>query len=343
MDTLHIDHSSSTPIYRQITDEIRLRLADGRLSSGDRLPSINYLSDNLKVAKDTVKKAYANLQKEGLVEAFHGKGFFISPPRDHSKMNILLLFDKLSPPKQVLFNAFQARIADRAEITLRFHNQDVDLLEHYLDQNLDKYDYYLISPHFPLGELTQSRVVRLLRRVPNRKLILIDRNMPRLIGNYGAVYQDFNQDIYDALGECIDRIRAFSMLNVVMAEGSLYHKEISAAVRRFCKAYRIKARYLFGTTPEDIRPNELYLILNSQLDTALLELVHHIRGKGLTIGRDVAIISYNESPLSEIVLDGLTTVSTDFGQMGALAAEMVLSGELRKVKCDFRLYRRATF
>ena len=343
MGKINIDPAASTPIYKQIINDIRSSIADGSLKSGEQIPSINNLADELSISKDTVKKAYAALRKEGLVDSFHGKGFFISHPRDDSKMNILLLFDKLSPLKQVLFQNFNAEIGDKAEITVRFHNQDVDLLEHYLDQTLDQYDYYLISPHFPLDEHIQARVVRLLKRVPNRKLILIDRNMPRLVGNFGAVYQDCNPDIYDALGGGIDRIRDFSMLNVVMVPGSLYHTEISAAVKRFCKTYRVKARYLFGTTPQDIHANELYLILNSQLDTGLLQLVHQIQNKGLVIGKDVGIISYNESPLSEIVLGGLTTASTDFGQMGTLAARMVLSGELSKVRCDFRLIRRATF
>ena len=343
MEKINIDASASTPIYKQIVNDIRSRVADGTLKSGAQIPSINNLAEDLSISKDTVKKAYAVLRKEGLVDSFHGKGFFISPTRDHSKMNVLMLFDKLSPLKQVLFQNFNTLLGDKAEIIVRFHNQDVDLLEHYLDQTLDQYDYYLISPHFPLDEQIQSRVVRLLKRVPNRKLILIDRNMPRLLGNYGAVYQDTNQDIYDALGEGIDRIRDFSILNVVMVPGSLYHTEISATVKRFCKTYRVKARYLYGTGPQDIHPNELYLILNSQLDTGLLQLVHQIQSKGLVIGKDVGIISYNESPLSEIVLGGLTTVSTDFGQMGTLAAEMVLSGDLRKVRCDFRLIRRSTF
>lgn len=63
----------------------------------------------------------------------------------------------------------------------------------------------------------------------------------------------------------------------------------------------------------------------------------------LAVGKDMAIISYNESPTSEIILNGLTTVSTDFIQMGRLIGDMILEKNLTKVHCDFRMTRRESF
>ena len=72
----------------------------------------------------------------------------------------------------------------------------------------------------------------------------------------------------------------------------------------------------------DINKNEVYLILNSQLDIELIELARTARQKGCVIGKDIGIISYNESPINEIILNGLTVFSTNFKQMGELAAKM---------------------
>ena len=58
---------------------------------------------------------------------------------------------------------------------------------------------------------------------------------------------------------------------------------------------------------------------------------------------DVHIISYNESEMNELVLGGLTTVSTDFAQMGRLAAGMILSRRMDRIHCPFRLNKRFTF
>lgn len=87
----------------------------------------------------------------------------------------------------------------------------------------------------------------------------------------------------------------------------------------------------------------LYLLLNGQLGIGLVEMARSATNRGLQIGKDVGVISYNESYLSEIILGGLTTVSTDFEQMGRLAAQMVLSNDFKKIKCDFKLIRRNTF
>ena len=78
-------------------------------------------------------------------------------------------------------------------------------------------------------------------------------------------------------------------------------------------------------------------------DTGLLTLARVAKEQGLVIGEDISVISYNDAPINEIILDGLTAVSTDFRQMGETAADMILTKNLSKVKCDFRLIRRSTF
>jgi DNA-binding LacI/PurR family transcriptional regulator len=67
------------------------------------------------------------------------------------------------------------------------------------------------------------------------------------------------------------------------------------------------------------------------------------REKKFKVGKDIGIISYNESPINEIILNGLTSVSTDFCQMGESVAEMILNRKLAKIKCDFHMIRRGTF
>lgn len=84
-------------------------------------------------------------------------------------------------------------------------------------------------------------------------------------------------------------------------------------------------------------------MLNSQHDNGLLTLSRIAAELGLKIGEDISVISYNDSPINEIILNGLTSVSTDFRQMGETAARMILDQSLSKIKCDFRMIRRGTF
>ena len=338
-----INPGSKIPVYKQLVSQIENNVKSGEYPDGYKLPSMNILSASLDISKETVKKAYSILRNLGFIDAKQGKGYYVSSESLNAKLKILLLFDKLSTYKQILFNSFIEKIGDSAEITIRMHSQNVDLLEYYLNENLDLYDYYVITPHFSLDAPTQKKVLKLLKRIPNRKLILVDRLMSDLPGNYGAVYQDFVNDIYDGLKQGLKTFKNYSKLNVVTLPSSLYAQSIKEGVERFCNDYSIPVENHSSITPEMIRPREAYLVLNSQLDFDLIKLVRLARAKKFKVGKDIGIISYNESPINEIILNGLTSVSTDFCQMGQLVAGMILERKLTKIKCDFHMIRRGTF
>ena len=92
-----------------------------------------------------------------------------------------------------------------------------------------------------------------------------------------------------------------------------------------------------------IEKGEVFLLHTGQLSNALAEFDEIVKANGMTLGKDVGLISYNDVPLNAVVLGGLTTISTDFVQMGKLAAEMILSGKMEKIHNRFRMTRRRTF
>ena len=75
---LIINHTSMEPIYEQIVAQIKAEVIEGRMTAGDALPSVRTLSRELKISALTVKKAYDNLEEEGLIVTVHGKGSFIA-------------------------------------------------------------------------------------------------------------------------------------------------------------------------------------------------------------------------------------------------------------------------
>ena len=75
---LIIHHTSMEPIYEQIIAQIKAEVIEGRMTAGDALPSVRTLSRELKISALTVKKAYDNLEEEGLIVTVHGKGSFIA-------------------------------------------------------------------------------------------------------------------------------------------------------------------------------------------------------------------------------------------------------------------------
>ena len=79
---LHLDHHSGEPIYRQVVEQVKYRVASGELEPGRQLPSIRALSGQLKINPRTVVKAYEQLQHAGLVVMRHGQGVFVTAARE---------------------------------------------------------------------------------------------------------------------------------------------------------------------------------------------------------------------------------------------------------------------
>ncbi|QUI23731.1 GntR family transcriptional regulator [Vallitalea pronyensis] len=73
-----ISNASSDPIYLQITNQIKKYIITGDLVESEPLPSIRKLAKELQISVITTKRAYEELEKEGLVESVRGKGFFVA-------------------------------------------------------------------------------------------------------------------------------------------------------------------------------------------------------------------------------------------------------------------------
>lgn len=75
-----IQTKSGEPIYEQIGKAIKADIVEGKLKKGDPLPSIRSLAADLKISVITTKRAYEDLEKEGMIYSVPGKGFFVDDP-----------------------------------------------------------------------------------------------------------------------------------------------------------------------------------------------------------------------------------------------------------------------
>lgn len=79
-----IDPKSSTPIFRQIADQLRQSIDAGVYRQGEMLPSLRAMAVEIKVNPNTVQRAYETLEREGVVETRRGVGIFVATSnRDH--------------------------------------------------------------------------------------------------------------------------------------------------------------------------------------------------------------------------------------------------------------------
>ena len=72
-----ISNSSNTPIYEQICEQIKALILTGELTEGDTLPSMRNLAQQLRISIITTKRAYEELERDGFIESYTGKGSFV--------------------------------------------------------------------------------------------------------------------------------------------------------------------------------------------------------------------------------------------------------------------------
>lgn len=77
---INIQSKSSVPIYEQIKNQIKDNIISGTVKEGEPLPSIRNLARDLKISVITTKRAYEELEKEGLIYSVAGKGFYVDSP-----------------------------------------------------------------------------------------------------------------------------------------------------------------------------------------------------------------------------------------------------------------------
>ena len=75
-----LDASSGVPLYQQIVEQVKHRVAAGTLLAGDRLPTVREMASELVVNPNTVARAYTDLEREGVVETRRGLGTFVCEP-----------------------------------------------------------------------------------------------------------------------------------------------------------------------------------------------------------------------------------------------------------------------
>lgn len=329
--------ASSQPKYRQIINAIINDIEKGILKKDDQLPSINELSFEYDIARDTVEKAYNELKEKGIINSVRGKGFFVYGLKS-SKLRILLILNKLSAYKKIIYYSFINTLGDKATVDLQVHHYNAVLLKKILEENKGKYHFYVIMPHFFEG-LDAVNVIAELEAIPKDELVILDKHLPELKGNYLCVYQDFENDIYEVLEENETLISKYKELVLVFPEGENYPNEIVKGFRKFCNHYNKTHRVTETSSTVPLKKTSLYIVIE---EADLVDLVKKLMEKNFKPGKDIGILSFNETPLKEILAGGIATISTHFEAMGSTAATLILEKQKIKIKNPFSLVRRSS-
>ncbi|SEM21756.1 regulatory protein, gntR family [bacterium A37T11] len=335
-ENIRIDEFSATPKYLQLTNAVLKAIEAGNIKKNDMLPSINELSFVLEISRDTAEKGYKHLKKLGVLGSVPGKGYYIINTEFRQKLQIALFFNKLSAHKKIVYDAFMEALGDDVSVDFYVYNNDFALFKKLLQNLKQEYTYYVIIPHFVDG---RSKAAEVINTIPKEKLLLLDKLVDDVDGEYAAVYENFENDIFHALELAKDQLGKYHTLKLIFPDKSYFPKAIIKGFYRFCQEYAFNHLLVDDIMDEPMEAGEVYINL---MEDDLVKLLDRVISLKFRIGIDIGVISYNETPLKKFILNGITTISTDFKQLGTTAAHLIMDNSRNHVEVPFYLTLRAS-
>lgn len=339
---INVNVDSRIPKYKQVIDSVFENINSGKLEMGDRIPSINQVAEECFLSRDTVEKAYSFLKKQKVIISVKGKGYYVAKTDLEIKSNILFLINKLSTYKMRVFNSFVQSVGHGIPINLDVYHCDPSTFIRILNKKKSLYTHFVIMPHF-INERMQhfegdEETMKALSEISPDKLIILDRDINGFSSLAGRVVQDFRKDIYDALSSTLEKINNYKKVILVYPQKALYPypKDILIGFRSFCIHNKLDFEVIDEVYESmEFQNKDLFIVIQ---ENDLVELVKQTRDRHYKLGEEIGIISYNDTPLKELL--GISVISTDFVEMGTAAAEMIFAKEKIHINNNFRFIDR---
>lgn len=316
----------SQPKYRQIIDSVYNAIENGKLKKGDKVPSINEVCAGFGLSRDTVMLAFNELKSKGILISQPGKGYYISATETDREEKVFILFDELNAFKEDLFNALVSSLKGKASVELFFHHFNYKMFKNLIFESVGHFSSYVIMP------ATFDNTSHLISKLPADKVFIIDR-LKNDLKDYPVVYQDFELDFYDALKQGSQLLKKYRKL-VFVNPGGKEPTERVKGFEKYCRENHFE--YQVTKSLDGARPG-LYEAWFLTSDRDLVQLVKLAREYKYKLGKKFGIVSFNDTMLKEVVAGGITTISTDFNEMGKTIGNMLLTHNRGKIRNPSKL------
>lgn len=312
--------------YNLIVSHVTDRIASEEYKKGDWIPSINEFRSLYNLSRDTVYAGLRELRLKGIIDSNPGVGSFVASTKVRTGQNVFLLFNEFNEFKESLYCSFIESVAKDVTVDLFFHNYNRKVFETLLNEANGKYTTYVIMS----GKF--EGIEPLLQTLSGR-VFLLDHFHPELQGKYSSVAQNFEKDTYEALVFGLPHLRKYKRIFMVQHEAK-EPLERFTGLQAFCREHEFACDYLDTTANRAMVAGEVYIVVR---DNDLAGALKQVDRQNLVLGQDIGIISYNDTPLKEILAGGITTLSTDFTQMGKTMASLIEQRSIHAVENPWKL------
>jgi len=314
---IKIEPDSPIPKYKQIINSFHDAIDEKFLKKDQKIPSINELTQKFQLSRDTVLTAFNDLQARGIISSRPGKGYYVNKSTITQTHKIFLLFDKLTSYKEELYAAFKDELKRKGSVEIFFHNFNKNAFDSLIRDGIGNYTAYVVMP------IPSKSVSDTLALIPKDKLYILDRGRRVYGQDFPSVCQAFKKDVFKALTSGRELLAKYRKLTLVFPSEGHAPGEIQRGFSEFCNKNNFKFE-IVDHPPVSIKKNEAYLVID---DNSLVTIVKQAQKKGYELGREVGVISYNDTPLKSVVANGITTISTDFNAMGRSVVNLILNNK----------------
>ena len=316
---MSIKYSNATSKVKTLIDTISQQVMKKELKVGDNILSINEASNKYKVSRDTVFKAYNELKKTGVIDSTPQKGYFVKGEVNR----VLLLLDTYSAFKQNLYNSFAGNLPEGYKVDLIFHQYNELLFETILRESIGKYSVYVVM------NFSDTQFSDTLKLIPSGRLLLLDfGNFEKSELNY--ICQDFDAALYNCLTEALPVLTKYRKLIYIKPQESNHPESSKSYFRQFCSDNGFESE-IYSAKTDWQRPEKgnMYLCITADDMVKVIKMADESK---LEIGQEAGILMYNDDPVFDVIKNGISSVSIDFGLMGEKAAQFV------KTRCPIQEY-----
>lgn len=306
-----------TTKVKQLADMIAMDIMKGKYDYDNSLPSINSLSSEYKVSRDTVFKAFMDLKERHLIDSTPGKGYYVV----NERKTIFLLLDEYSPFKNTLYNSLARKLFPKYKIDLWFHQYNEHIFNTIMREAIGRYNYYIVM------NFDNEKISPLLTKIMPSKLLLLDFGKFEK-GDCSYICQNFDDEFYKALTEMKDGLTKYSKIVFHFPSDSKHPKSAVDSLKAFCDDNGLLFEVRVEQEIENVEKGVVYIVIRQ---TDVVDVIKKSRNDGLKCGVDFGIIAYNDTPAYEVIDNGITAFSIDWEEMARLASRFILFGET--VKC----------
>lgn len=301
--------SNDIPKYKKVFNAFKESIETNAFKPGDSIPSINEFSKDYKLSRDTVFKAYKLLKVEGFIKSTPNKGYYITD----NKIKVLLLISTFKAYKEVLYHSFMQNLPSNVIVDLQFHHYSVKNFKSMLDIQNGKYYKYVI-----MG-FDHPEVKKAINKIDNSRLLLIDWDLHSKKAN-NFLFQDFGQGFHNCLEQALHLFKKYNSISFVYPEFTYHPWESVVYFKKFCQTHNLKFDVVKSSKKFVVNKKTAYITVN---DRMLYELLDQCVACNFELGKDVGVLSYNETPIKRFTYKGISVVSVDFREFGFKAAEFI--------------------